>query len=184
MKSSMEAQMPKKILGMGYQQRFQVFCGTLFLSALFFAMAFFVGMPTLVGRPQKFALSFTLGSLTFMASFGILKGPTEHIKSIIAPDRLLFTSFYFGSMFLTLYLTFTASGVSGYFWVLAASAAQIFALAYYLISFLPGGATGLKYVTAAMCHFMKPVFVICAQMQAVCLAQVFGWFVRSSTSSE
>ena len=44
MKSSMENQMPKKIMGMGYQQRFKVFCALLFLSALFFALAFFVGM--------------------------------------------------------------------------------------------------------------------------------------------
>jgi len=45
MRQSMEAQMPKKIMGMGYQQRFKVFCALLFLSALFFALAFFVGMP-------------------------------------------------------------------------------------------------------------------------------------------
>jgi hypothetical protein len=44
MKSSMENQMPKKIMGMGYQQRFKVFCALLFLSALFFALAFTVGM--------------------------------------------------------------------------------------------------------------------------------------------
>ena len=44
MKSSMENQMPKKILGMGYQQRFKVFCALLFLSALFFGLAFTVGM--------------------------------------------------------------------------------------------------------------------------------------------
>ena len=58
MKSSIEAQMPKQILGMGYQQRFQVFCGLLLLSAIFFALAFFVGLPALVARPQKFAISF------------------------------------------------------------------------------------------------------------------------------
>uniref|UniRef100_A0A7R9ZKV2 Vesicle transport protein n=1 Tax=Craspedostauros australis TaxID=1486917 RepID=A0A7R9ZKV2_9STRA len=46
MKQTMEAQMPKKILGMGYQQRFQVFCAMLLLSVLFFALAFFVGLPT------------------------------------------------------------------------------------------------------------------------------------------
>ena len=47
-KASMEAQMPTKVLGMGYQQRFQVFCGLLFLSAIFFALASFIGLPTLV----------------------------------------------------------------------------------------------------------------------------------------
>ena len=58
MKQAMEAQMPKKIMGMNYQQRFQVFGGLLLISALFFALAFFVGLPTIAMRPQKFALSF------------------------------------------------------------------------------------------------------------------------------
>lgn len=58
MKTAMENQMPKKIMGMGYQQRFQVFCGLLLISALFFGLAFAVGLPTIAMRPQKFALSF------------------------------------------------------------------------------------------------------------------------------
>ena len=58
MKAAMEAQMPKKIMGMGYQQRFQVFCGLLLISALFFGLAFAVGLPMIAMRPQKFALSF------------------------------------------------------------------------------------------------------------------------------
>jgi len=58
MKAAMEAQMPKKIMGMGYQQRFQVFCALLLISALFFALAFAVGLPMIAMRPQKFALSF------------------------------------------------------------------------------------------------------------------------------
>ncbi|VEU36206.1 unnamed protein product [Pseudo-nitzschia multistriata] len=82
MKQTMEGQMPKKILGMGYQQRFKVFCALLFLSGLFFALAFFVGVPMLALKPQKFALSFTCGSITFMGSFGIMKGPYEHLISM------------------------------------------------------------------------------------------------------
>lgn len=35
-----------------------MFCGLLFLSALFFALAFFVGVPTIAVTPRKFALSF------------------------------------------------------------------------------------------------------------------------------
>ena len=112
-RQSMEAQMPKKVMGMSYQQRFKVFTSLLFVSALFFALAFFVGLPAIALRPQKFAISFTCGSLTFMGSFGILKGPYEHLRGMFAADRLLFTTVYFGSMFATLYLTFTKGGVQG-----------------------------------------------------------------------
>lgn len=83
----------------------KVFCALLFLSALFFALAFFVGVPMLAVKPQKFALSFTCGSLMFMGSFGILKGPAEHLKSMFTADRMFFTTIYMGSMFVTLYLT-------------------------------------------------------------------------------
>ena len=67
MKQAMEAQMPKKIMGMNYQQRFQVFGGLLLISALFFALAFFVGLPTIAFHPQKFALSFVSTSILFHA---------------------------------------------------------------------------------------------------------------------
>ena len=45
----------------------------LFLSVVFFCLAFFVGLPMLVVRPHKFVLTFTLGSVLFMASFAMLK---------------------------------------------------------------------------------------------------------------
>jgi hypothetical protein len=99
----------------------KVFCALLFLSALFFALAFFVGLPMLALKPQKFALSFTCGSITFMASFGIMKGPYEHLVSMFTADRMLFTTIYFGSILATLYLTCTKGGMKGYALVLIAS---------------------------------------------------------------
>jgi len=129
-------------------------------------------------RPQKFAISFTMGSLTFMASFGILKGPVEHLKSMCKPDRFSFTAFYLGSMFLTLYFTFTIGGPQGYVMVLGASALQLFALLYYLISFLPGGAAGLKILTAAMWRILQPLIVGCAKCQAACFAKCLQWVTR------
>lgn len=45
----------------------------LLLSIAFFVLAFVIGLPTIVFRPHKFALTFTLGSLCFMGSFAMLK---------------------------------------------------------------------------------------------------------------
>ncbi len=101
-------------------------------------MGFFVGMPLITVRPQKFALSFTCGSLAFMGSFAILRGPYEHFRSMIAYDRIHFTIIYVGSMMLTIYFTFTAGGAQGYVLVLGASALQLVALLWYLVTFLPG----------------------------------------------
>jgi hypothetical protein len=161
----------------------QVFCALLFLSALFFALAFFVGLPAITFRPHKFALSFTCGSFTFMGSFGILKGPVEHCQSMVQPDRLVFTTIYVGSMLATLYCTFKYGGVTGYFAVMTASAVQLVALLWYLISFMPGGAAGLRYVAMAMLHMLKPVIAACAQFQALCCARCMGWLATRATAS-
>lgn len=182
MKASMEAQMPQNIMGMNYQQRFQMFCGLLFLSVLFFALGFFVGLPMVALRPQKFALCFTFGSLTFMGSFGILKGPLNHLKGMLAPDRIAFTLIYFGSMFLTLYFTFNASGASAYVLVMGASGAQLVALLWYLISFLPGGSAGLSIVLSAMYRILAPVLVGCAKVQAMIVGRCLSIWMGSSSS--
>ncbi|CAB9520189.1 SFT2 domain containing [Seminavis robusta] len=177
-RETMESQMPKKIMGMNYQQRFKVFTALLLLSALFFALAFSVGMPMITVRPQKFAISFTFGSLLFMGSFGILKGPWEHLKGMCAGDRMYFTTIYVGSMIATLHFTFNMGGPKGYVIVMAASGCQLLALVYYLVSFLPGGATGMRILLAAMCQMLKPVFILCAKFQAICMAKCCSFLVR------
>jgi len=181
MKQSMEAQMPKKIMGMGYQQRFKVFCALLFLSALFFALAFFVGVPMLALKPQKFALSFTCGSVTFMGSFAIMKGPYEHLMSMCTMQRMPFTIIYFGSMMATLYLTCTKGGMKGYTLVLISSGVQLVALLWYLISFLPGGTMGLHLVGRAMCAILQPVLKALFRLQTMCITACIKYSTRSSS---
>mmetsp|Transcript_12 Transcript_12/g.40 ORF Transcript_12/g.40 Transcript_12/m.40 type:complete len:262 (+) Transcript_12:70-855(+) len=183
MRSSLESQLPQKVMGMNYQQRFQVFCVCLLLSAIFFTLGFFVGIPLITVRPQKFALSFTCGSITFMGSFAILKGPYEHFKSMMAYDRIHFTVFYFGTMILTLYLTFTVGGAQGYILVLGASALQLLALMWYLVTFLPGGAMGMKMLTQALWTMLKPFIMGCAKIQAMCISRCVSWYASRFTSS-
>mmetsp|Transcript_12562 Transcript_12562/g.34616 ORF Transcript_12562/g.34616 Transcript_12562/m.34616 type:complete len:207 (+) Transcript_12562:747-1367(+) len=134
---------------------------------------------TVMFKPQKFALSFTCGSLMFMASFGILTGPMEHIKGMCAPDRMLFTTIYLGSMFVTLYLTCTKGGLQGYALVMISSGVQLLALLWYLVSFLPGGTMGLSIVMRAMVTMLKPILGTCIRMQAMCISTCIGWMTRS-----
>ena len=152
----------------------QMFCALLILSALFFALAFAVGMPMIYIRPQKFALSFTFGSLTFMGSFAILKGPYEHVTGMLVADRLPFTMVYVGSMVATLFFTFTVGGASGYVLVMACSAAQLLALMWYLITFLPGGAQGMQVLRSAIYTLLKPVAIACTRCWATFLTKVVG----------
>jgi hypothetical protein len=118
-----------------------------------------------------------------MGSFAILRGPTDHFLGMIQRDRLCFTCVYVGSMLMTLYFTFSFGGARGYFLVMAASACQLLALLWYLISFIPGGAAGLHYLFAVMGHFLKPLLVVLARAQAICCAKCAMFLFRSSGST-
>mmetsp|Transcript_18171 Transcript_18171/g.49613 ORF Transcript_18171/g.49613 Transcript_18171/m.49613 type:complete len:104 (+) Transcript_18171:68-379(+) len=103
---------------------------------------------------------------------------------MLSADRLYFTFIYVGSMMMTLYFTFTIGGASGYLLVMSASVAQLLALMYYLISFLPGGAAGFQYVLQAMWIMLKPIILTCARVQAMCIAKCVSlWFRGSSSAS-
>lgn len=173
-KASLEAQLPQNVMGMNYQQRFRMFCTFLCLSALFFTLGFFVGLPTIYVRPQKFALCFTFGSLFFMGSFAILKGPMEHLKGMCAADRLPFTTVYLASMMSTLYFTFTVGGASGYVTVLASSGLQLLALLWYLVTFLPGGSAGMGLLMKGIGKVLKPLLLGCAKIWAMILRKIMS----------
>lgn len=127
------------LFGMSYQTRFKGFVASVMLASFFFVMAFLVGLPLVVVRPSKFALCFTTGSLLFMSSFAFLKGPMTHLRSMVSPERLFFTGTYLSSMAFTLYAALFARS---YIMVVVASGLQISTLAYYMLSFIPGGTAG------------------------------------------
>ncbi|CAM9156929.1 unnamed protein product [Phaeothamnion confervicola] len=163
------------IMGLSYSQRFKLFVATLTISALFFVLAFFIGLPTLVLRPAKFALTFTCGSLCFMISFAMLKGPSTHIRSMCIIERLPFTILYLGSMLGTLYACLI---MRSYIVVIALAAAQLVSLLWYFVSFLPGGKAGIKYVLAGMLKMARytvlPCLQNCAQGSLFCLRRAAG----------
>lgn len=152
-----------------------MFCALLLLSALFFILGFAVGLPLITIRPQKFALCFTFGSLTFMGSFAILKGPYDHLIGMLQKDRLLFTVIYASSMLSTLWFTMNVGGPMGYIMVLSSSAFQIVALLWYLISFIPGGASGLHILVATLIKMIRPIIIGCAKVWTKLLQTCIGW---------
>ena len=151
-----------------------MFCALLCLSGLFFALGFAVGIPMITVRPQKFALCFTFGSLTFMGSFAILRGPYAHLSGMLTADRLPFTIVYVASMLATLYFTFSVRGASGYVTVMVSSGLQLLALLWYLITFLPGGSQGMKVLTQAIGALLRPLIVGCTKCWGKILSRVIG----------
>ncbi|XP_069115011.1 LOW QUALITY PROTEIN: uncharacterized protein [Argopecten irradians] len=99
-------------------------------------------IPLLVLKARKFAVLYTLGSVFVIASFSLLWGPMNHIKHLFSVERMPFTVAYFGTMFATLYFSLWAR--STIFTVICA-VGQILALVWYIVSYIPGGQTGMKF---------------------------------------
>jgi len=114
-------------------------------------------LPVLVISSRKFALLFTLGSLFFIISFSLLKGPVAHFKQLASKEKLPFTAAYFGSLVLTLY---TAMGLQSQILTIFSSGAQLAALMYFFMSYIPGGVTGLTYMCKTMGNICLRLFPI------------------------
>ncbi|CAK5271460.1 unnamed protein product [Mycena citricolor] len=123
-------------------ERLLGFGGCLVGAAVCFFVAFLT-LPFLVlpGRPRKFALSFSLGSLLVMFGFSVLIGPLNHLKHLVTAERLPFTLVYFSSLGLTLYF---ALGPQSYVGSFVASVVQVFALVSYVLAYFPGGSATLR----------------------------------------
>lgn len=119
-------------------------------------------------QPTKFSLCFTVGSLMFMGAFALLRGPMAYMRHLMSKDRLVFTSTYLGSMALTLY---AALSVQSTLLVMFASAVQVLALAWYGISYIPGGSRGMKLFSQFALRSMRTLCWPCMQATTKACAQ-------------
>lgn len=125
------------------KQRVLGFFMCLLFGAFCFIMAGFLA-PFILLKARKFVLLYTMGSLFTIGSFSFLWGPTNHMKHLCSLGRLPFTAAYFGSMFATIYVAMFMKST-----VLTAifAVVQVLTLVWYLVSYIPGGTTGLKFFT-------------------------------------
>ncbi|GCC41672.1 hypothetical protein chiPu_0025582, partial [Chiloscyllium punctatum] len=99
--------------------------------------------PFVLLRARKFALLFTLGSVFLLTGLALLRGPYNQLRLLLSRQHLPFTAAYLGSLFATLYSALALRSTA-----LTAVAAlfQLLTLAGYLLSSIPGGPTGLRFV--------------------------------------
>ncbi|KAG8365176.1 hypothetical protein BUALT_Bualt18G0077100 [Buddleja alternifolia] len=120
----------------------------LLASGVFFVfIAFTLFLPVIVLVPQKFALCFTAGCAFIIGSFFALRGPKNQFYHMSSKERLPFTLGFIGSMVGTIYVSMVLHSyvLSVFFSVL-----QVMALAYYAISYFPGGSAGLKFISSSL----------------------------------
>lgn len=124
-------------------QRLIGFCACLSMSSICFVLAAFY-MPVLVFKARKFAMLFTLGSVFFLSSFGFLWGPWTHMKHLFTKEKLPFTLCYGSTLIGTLYCAMFLHSTP---LTVLLAVFQIIALIWFLVSYIPGGNTGLSFIT-------------------------------------
>lgn len=124
-------------------QRIVGFCICVCMGLLCFTFAAMY-LPVLLLKARKFALLYTMGSLFLMSSFSFLWGPIYHLKHLFSKERLCFTLSYLGSLFATLYFALVQQSTP---FTVFCAVIQVIALLWFLISYIPGGHTGLMFFT-------------------------------------
>ncbi|XWS51696.1 hypothetical protein CRYUN_Cryun11dG0005700 [Craigia yunnanensis] len=124
-----------------------IYFGLLLATGVFFVfIAFTLFLPVMVLMPQKFAICFTLGCVFIIGSFFALRGPKNQFAHMSSKERLPFTLGFIGSLVGTIYVSMV---LHSYILSVLCSVLQVLALAYYAISYFPGGSAGLKFFTSA-----------------------------------
>ena len=68
-----------------------------------FAEQSYLWLPIIYLKARKFALLFTLGSLSMLAAMALLRGPTAFCRHLLSSSRVLFIVVYLATMIGTLY---------------------------------------------------------------------------------
>lgn len=128
---------------LSYWDRLLIFGICLVASCVCFLLCFFI-FPVLALKPRKFALLWSLGSLLFILSFGVLQGPLNYLYHLISPHRLPFTCAYFGAIIATLVF---ALSLKSTLLTIPACLVQVVAALWYAISYFPMGTQSLKFAS-------------------------------------
>lgn len=147
--------------------RFKYFLGLILLSAIFFLLAFILGIPLIMIRPAKFAISFTMGTLLFMAAF-LLYNPSYFFR-FFQKDKVIYTVIYSFTILATLY---SSLFLKSYSLTLFLSVFQVIMMVLVTCTLFPLGQVGLRrintlyiYNSIVAYQFMKQC---CNMLQAVC----------------
>ncbi|MBA0641726.1 hypothetical protein Goklo_026243 [Gossypium klotzschianum] len=133
-----------------------IYFGLFLAAGVFFVfIAFTMFLPVMVLMPQKFAICFTLGCGFIIGSFFALRGPKNQLAHMSSKEKLPFTVGFIGSMVGTMYVSMV---LHSYILSVLFSVVQVLALAYYAVSYFPGGSAGLKFLTSALTSSVSRCF--------------------------
>lgn len=141
-------------LGLTRMQRYIAFGVCIAASTLLFMMSMMY-LPLAVIRPAKFAAPYCLASLLVFGSFGFLQGFITYGRHLVSRDRLPFTMLFFGTTTMTLY---SATHSLGYILTVVSVLAQLVCLVMYVISYVPGGQSGITFMSSMVGSSLRSQF--------------------------
>jgi len=150
-RSWLARKMEENLPSLSKKQRIIGFMTSLILGTICFGLAI-TFLPMLLINPRKFSLLFTLGSVFTLSSFSFLWGPYSHMVHLFSKERLPFTLVYLTTLIATLYF---AMGLQSAILTIPAAILQVIALLWFVISYIPGGQTGLKFFTKLFSGFCR-----------------------------
>ena len=121
-------------------QRIVGFVACLGMGTLCMTISMFY-IPVLLLKTRKFSLLYTMGSLFFVLSFCFLSGFMAFFRTLFTRERALVSTAYFSCLFATLYCALWAHSTA---LTVLFALSQMIALAFMVISTVPGGSSGIK----------------------------------------
>ncbi|KAM7456576.1 hypothetical protein BLSTO_02658 [Blastocystis sp. subtype 1] len=104
------------------------------VGVLFFLIAYIIGIPTLLFRPAKFAISFTMGSFMIIVALATVRGPRKYFASVFQSPRILKTTLYLLSLLSTLFFSLVKRSYVG---TVVSSVFQIVMLVLFIMESVP-----------------------------------------------
>jgi len=101
----------------------------------------FLLFPVLSLKPKKFSILWSLGSMLFLFSFGVLHGLKSYLVHLFSMDRLWFTLSFIGSIIVTLVSSLVLHST---ILAIIACIVQLICSVAYTVSYFPFGRSGLR----------------------------------------
>lgn len=147
------------------------------LSILFFVLAIFIGIPTIVLRPAKFVMCMCLGTICAAAAIIQLQSPPDFLANAYQSGiQSLFPSIALVSCLL--FTIYTTVVMHSYILTIFCGVLQLLCIAYFLASYIPGGQTGvyvlMKGSYAMMCTLLSPMIYFVRSVFRSVVSSIFS----------
>ena len=130
--------------------------GVVFITGMIIIMLSLFFLPLILISPKKFALLFALGTFVSLSSFIFYYGTIQFFELLFNKDRIWFTLVYLTGFFGCIF--FPAFLGKNYFIILAFSGLEMISTLFFILTFLPGGYTSIRFFSNLFISQIKRLF--------------------------